>query len=386
MADQPTIEPLAEDYTQLTQVRVPLSKAADVFNTKDAQGLTPIVVLVEKDRRISNPLVIMALVVLGIGILFWVFRDNMIVGVASIIIALVLVGIAVWRSLYVLVPEGTSALLMQRGKYVKTLGPGLYPLSPFISVSHLVTRREIPFDVPVTDAPTRDSVRVGLDTLATFSIKEPFKFVFNLSASDFDRVFQAACQNTLRTLIRGVDSSEVNDLSGRDISDILTALSAAVEVYGVEVQKIKITYAQLPADFLASQEAQQLAILQQAEHAQRQVLAQRLQANQEILAQQATIAQVARENEALQANIQVAENRRRLVELEAEIERLRLERLQERLAAFPVAAQWEVDSAKLDIARGLASNTHAIVQVGNVSDITRAFVLADAQKNGAWDD
>ena len=386
MADQPAIEPLAEDYTQLTQVRVPLSKAADVFNTKDSHGLTPIIVLVEKDRRVSNPLVVAALVALGIGLLFWIFRDNMVVGVSGIVIALVLVGIAIWSSLYVLVPEGTSALLTQRGKYVKTLAPGFYPLSPVVTVSHLVTRREIPFDVPVMDAPTRDGVRVGLDTLATFSIKEPFKFVFNLSASDFDRVFQAACQNTLRTLVRSVDSSEVNDLSGRDISDIRTALSAAVEVYGVEVQKIKITYAQLPADFLASQEAQQLAILQQAEHAQRQVLAQRLQANQEILAQQATIAQVARENEALQANIQVAENRRRLVELEAEIERLRLERLQERLAAFPVAAQWEVDSAKLDIARGLASNTHAIVQVGNVSDITRAFVLADAQKNGAWDD
>jgi regulator of protease activity HflC (stomatin/prohibitin superfamily) len=235
--------------------------------------------------------------------------------------------------------------------------------------------------VPVNEAPTKDNVRISLGTLITFSIIEPFKFVYNLSASDFDRVFQSACQNVLRTMIREVSSSEVNDLTGRDVSDLRTVLSASVEAYGVQVQKINFTSARPPADFLASHEARELAIVQQVEQAQKQSLAQRLQADQEVLARQAVIAQVARDNEALQGSIQAAQNRKRLIELEAETERLRLEKLQERLLAFPIAAQWEVESAQLDIARGLAGNTHAVVQVGGVGDIPKAFMFAEVLKS-----
>ena len=381
MADQQVVEAPVEDYTQLSQARVPMSEAAEVFSTKDAEGRTPIVVLVQRARPISNPLIATALVVLAIGLVLWIWRNNMVVGIASIIIALGLVGFAIYRSFSVMVSEGANALLSARGKYIKTLAPGYYTLSPFVRVSHLVTRREIPFEVPVTEAPARDNVRISLGALITFSITEPFKFVYNLSASDFDRVFQAACQNVMRTMIRGVSASEVNDLPGRDTSDLRATLSTAVAAYGVEVQKISITSARPPADFLVSQEARELAIVQEVEQRERQALAQRLQADQEVLARQAVIAQVARETEIIQGSIQAAENRKRLVELEAEVERLRLEKLEERLMAFPIAAQWEVETAQLDIARGLASNTHAVVQVGNVGDIPKAFAFADVLKN-----
>jgi len=192
---------------------------------------------------------------------------------------------------------------------------------------------------------------------------------------------QAASQRVMRTMIRSVNASEVNDLPGHDISEMRTALSSAVEAYGVDVQKINVTYARPPVDFLASQESRELAVLQQVEQAQKQTLAQRFQADQEVLAHQAIIAQVARDNEALQGTIQVARNRKLLVELEAEAERLRLERLEERLSAFPTAARWEIESAQLDIARGLASNTHAVVQVGSLGDIPKAFAFADVLRS-----
>ena len=71
---------------------------------------------------------------------------------------------------------------------------------------------EIPFDIPVVDAPTRDNVRSGVDSLVTFAIVDAYRFVYSISATDFDQVFQASCQDALRGLIRQVDALQVADL------------------------------------------------------------------------------------------------------------------------------------------------------------------------------
>ena len=47
------------DYIQLTSVRVPLDQAGDALISPDASGRTPIVVLTQRQNRISNlPLLI----------------------------------------------------------------------------------------------------------------------------------------------------------------------------------------------------------------------------------------------------------------------------------------------------------------------------------------
>jgi regulator of protease activity HflC (stomatin/prohibitin superfamily) len=388
MADQPQVQsqdqqyaaPPVTSYSQLTTARVPLSEAQAAFESKDANGRTPIVVLSERKGRINTSYLIMAAIVLVLGWLLGIWQNNTwVIGLATIV-ALAIVGIAIYRSFYVTIPEGTNALLAQRGKYLRTSGPGLYVLSPFVSVTHLVTKREIPFEVPVAEAPTRDNVRASADVMVTFTIADPFRFVYGVSAEDFDRVFQAACQSELRTMIRNMSLSQVNDLTGADTSQVLASLNAKVEPYGVAVQKVNITYARPPVEFLASQEGRELAALRQVEQAEIQALAQRRQADQEVLAQQAMIAQVEREREALKVSVQAAEIRKHIVELEAEAERLRLAKLEERLRDFPEAVRWDVESAQLDIARGLASNTRAIVQVGTASEISRVLAMGDSFK------
>ena len=78
--------------------------------------------------------------------------------------------------------------------------------------------------------------------------------------------------------------------------------------------------------------------------------------------------------------------RKKVVELEAQAEDLRLARLQERLEKHREAAEWDWAGEQLQVAKGLAGNTHAIVQVGSVgaTDIARAFLLRDlAQEKDA---
>ncbi len=359
MAVDPSSGALAPDYTQLTSVRVPLDQAADAFVSPDASGRTPIVVLTQRQNRIGNlPLLIGVVILIG-GIVWAVLAGNPLLGGAAVPLSLLFFVLAIFRSFLVRIPEGAYGLLQSRGKYLRTIESGTQVLPPWIVVSHVVSRRIIPFEVPVNEAPTQDNVRSSVQVLVTFTISDPYRFVYSISASDFDQVFQAACQNTMRAMVRQISSDEVNNLTRQDTSELREALSKASDPYGVKIVKVNIIYALPPADFVRSYEGRQLALLQQAEHAEQQALAQRTQADKETLARQAVIARVERERQELQLQIQQAE--------------------MERLQNYLQAAEWEWAGEQLSVARGLASNTHAIVQVGSggASDIARAFLMRD---------
>ena len=78
--------------------------------------------------------------------------------------------------------------------------------------------------------------------------------------------------------------------------------------------------------------------------------------------------------------------RREAIELEAANEVARLERLEARLRDYPNAMRWDVDGQRLDVARGLATNTRAMVQVGPQTDVAGALLLhtlSDEEENAA---
>src|SRR5204863_105918 len=78
---------------------------------------------------------------------------------------------------------------------------------------------------------------------------------------------------------------------------------------------------------------------------------------------------------------------RAAIELEAENEVVRLERLDSRIREYPTAMQWDVESRRLDVAAALASNTRAMVQVGPGIDVASSLLMqtpaGDAQPDGA---
>jgi len=283
----------------------------------------------------------------------------------------------VYRSFIVRVPEGANALLAKGGRYIKTIGSGTHIIQPVIVVTHLVTRREIPFDVPVVEAPTKDNVRASVDTLVTFNIVDPFKFVFSISADDFDQVFQAACQDGLRHLVRTIGAEQVADLAKQDLASFREELGAEMESYGVQISKITVTFAQPSADVMLSLEARQLAFVQQAEQTEKQALAQRRQKDLEDLARQEVLARIEREKELLQLKIEESKLMRQLVELEAEAEEFKLAKLEQRLKDYPNAAKWLWAGEKLEVSRALAGNTRAVLQLGEANEILSAFTVRE---------
>jgi regulator of protease activity HflC (stomatin/prohibitin superfamily) len=367
---------------QLVQVRVALDDAADAFATKDASGHVPIVVLTTRQNRIRNDFVVMGLLVLFGGLLAGLLFELALLGSLAIPLAALLVGVGVWRSFYVIVPEGTNALLSRRGKYAKTLTSGYYILPPWIVVSHLVTRREVPYDVPVIEAPTADNIRAAVDTLVTFVIANPYQFVYNIAADDFDLVMQSVCQEALRTLIRRTPSGAISDLLGQDTRELQERIQVGVENYGVQIARITITSTRPPEEFMRAQELRQLAVIGQAEQAAKQILARQRQTDAEALELQHVLAEVERERQALQAHLLKAELAVRLAELAAEVNERRMARQEELLARYPRAAAWEWADTQLNVARDLATNGRIVLQLGEPGDLTRLISLHEIVQAG----
>jgi regulator of protease activity HflC (stomatin/prohibitin superfamily) len=372
--------PVAVGISQLTQVRAAMDDAAEIFGRK-VDGRTPIVVVPSRQNRIQ-----WGAVILGVFLIFFtniadaIIPDKIevpLLGKVLFVLGLIMIGRGIVRASYIQVPEGMVALLARGGKHVGIVSAGIHFVVPWTTVSHLVTRREVPYDAPVKEAPTRDNVRATIDTSITFMVTDPYRFVYTISPDGFDQVFQAACQDALRSMVRMVTSDQVNDLARQETAGLREELSKDIAQYGVTITKINITDARPPADFLHSQEARQLAVLQRAEQSERQALAQRQQADQEALARQQVIARVEREREQLQVQVQEAETRRRIAELEADAELVRLTKVEEGLRNNPRAAQRELAMARLEVAKALASNSRAVLQFGSVDAMTHALVMRD---------
>ncbi len=377
MSEQTGTEALPIDYAQLSQIRVPLDRAGDVFAQKDARGRTPVVLVPVNPHRIQNTFVIAGLTVLVAGFIAGTLLSQWAWPSLGSVLGVGLIVFGVYRSFLVRVPEGTTALLTRAGRYMRTLEAGTQVVPPWFAVSHLATRREIPYDVPAVEALTKDHVRATVDTLITFTITDPYRFVFSITADDFDEILLAACLDAIRGEVRRLPADKIADLTRQETSALREALNAEVEPYGVTIKKINVTDARPPEEFLRSQEGRQLAVFHRAEQAERQALAQRVQADDEALARQQAIAAVEREREELQAQVQQAEMRKQIAQLEAETEGLRLSTLEERLQKYPQAAAYEMQRAQLEIARALAGNTRAVLQIGAADDILRAYVMRE---------
>ena len=71
--------------------------------------------------------------------------------------------------------------------------------------------------------------------------------------------------------------------------------------------------------------------------------------------------------------------RQQVGKIEADTLAARLARIEDLLVKYPRAAEWEWQSEQLGVARALAGNSRAIVQLGQVSDVMRTILAADTR-------
>ena len=348
---------VAPAYLQLIQARAPLGRAAEAIATPDEIGRFPIVVLVQPGSRFRLELVLLGAVLIGAVV---ALPLTPILTILGIVAAIALLAAASTRAVLIPVPEGTKAVLTQAGRLAGTLPPGMNRVKPIVTVSHIVATREVPFSALARSVATADNVRLDVQILVTFRIDDPAKFVYNATAPDFDVVCQGAAQTAIRVAARQVESERALDLAATESEGLRAAIGEQLEPFGVTVTRVLIVRVDPPPGFLNTFEATRLAVLQTSEHERRFDLDHRVQTDHERLALQEVQARLARDLEE--------------VELEARRETLRLERLEERLKAYPNAAKWLFESEKLGVARALAGNSRAMIQLGGEGDVVEALL------------
>jgi regulator of protease activity HflC (stomatin/prohibitin superfamily) len=368
---------------QLAQLRVPLEDADAVFETADANGRTPIVVIPTRPLRLRFDLLGIAIGLVLVAILVVILDASFWWVLLALIGAAALTFFGAMSAFVVRVPEGTSALLVSGGRHRGVIGPGTHIIMPHIAVSHIVTRRQIPFDLPNVEAPTSDNVRARIDALLTFTITDPARFVYTIAAPDFDLVMQAAAHDGVRTILRQLTWSDVLGIGNAQAETLRTLIGAHVATYGVEIGHLNFTYARPNDAFVLSEESRQLAVAQRAEAAEQHTLAERRLQNEQALARVRLLAGLEREQERLRAQLRHAEMRQQVSTIDTDTLAARLARLEELLGTYPRAAEWEWQGEQLGVVRALASNTRAVVQLGQVSDVMRTLLAADARERAA---
>ncbi len=345
---------LAQSYIQLTEVDATPMDAAEAIERRDSYGRVPVLVRIRRQPPINPVWLLVAIGLAASGLFLPLVAALRAIIIVGAVVALV---VGIISRLLIRVPSGSVGLIVRAGRHDRVFTAGNHWVLPFFALSHLVTTREIAFDVPVNQVRSADGVGVGIDTLLSLQIADPVKFAYSITPGDADQFVQASCLDAVRTLIRGIEAMAALDLGSAQADSLRQVIDPKLESFGIDVSGVAFTHVTLPAALTESLEARRLASLQLAEQAETYALDRRRMADQAAL--------IAQE----------AESRIAAVEHEAVAEALRLAKMEERIVANPNAARYDFESAQLRVAEQLAGNSRAVVSLG-AGDVFPRLLLA----------
>ncbi len=274
-----------------------------------------------------------------------------------VVAAIVALIIGLTSRLIMRIPPGTVGLTARSNRFDSVREPGVHRVNPFLALTHLVTTRELAFDVPVAAVRSADGVNVNVDLVLTLGIEDPVKFAYTITTNDLDQFIHATSQEAVRLLVRGIEALTALDLGSAEATTLRQAIDEKLQAYGVRVRNVAFTRVMLPQPLTASLEARRLASIQLAEEKETFALEER------------------RMNDRASLMALEQESRRAALELESQAEALRLAKLDERIRAYPTAAQYDLDTQRLKVAQQLAGNTRAVVSMGG-NDLVSSLLTA----------
>ena len=330
-------------YIQIVEVSAGPLEAAEAIEQPDEQGRVPVLVRIRRQPPI-NPIWILVAIGLAASGLFLPLEAAL--RAIIIVLAVVAVIVGTLSRLFMRIPPGSVGLVAKGGRHSAVLENGIHRVSPILALTHIVTTRELAFDVPVAAVRSIDGVNVNVDLVLTLGIGDPVKLAYSITTSDLDEFIHATTQEAVRLLIRRMEALDALDIGADEASFLQTAIDAKLAAYGIDVRNVAFTRVLLPEALTASLEARRLATIQLSEEKENFALEER------------------RLNDRANLIALDQESRRKALELESIAEALRFEKMEERLTAYPTAARYDLETQRLKVAQQLAGNSRAVVSLG----------------------
>jgi regulator of protease activity HflC (stomatin/prohibitin superfamily) len=178
-------------------------------------------------------------------------------GVIAAIVVFVVLMIVVVRSVRI-VPQARAAVIERLGRYIRTQGPGLTVLVPFIDrMRPMLDLREQVVSFPPQPVITSDNLTVGVDSVVYFQVTDARAATYEIA-----NYIQAVEQLTITTLRNVIGSLNLEQaLTSRDEinSKLRGVLDEATGGWGIRVARVEIKAIDPPPSIQDAMEQQMRA-------------------------------------------------------------------------------------------------------------------------------
>jgi regulator of protease activity HflC (stomatin/prohibitin superfamily) len=178
-------------------------------------------------------------------------------GLIALIVVLVVVVVILLRSVRI-VPQARAAVIERLGRYVRTQGPGLTLLVPFVDrMRPQMDLREQVVSFPPQPVITSDNLTVAIDSVIYFQVTDP-----RAATYEIQNYIQAVEQLTITTLRNVVGSLNLEQaLTSRDAinTQLRGVLDEATGPWGIRVARVEIKAIDPPPSIQDAMEQQMRA-------------------------------------------------------------------------------------------------------------------------------
>src|SRR5437764_3786070 len=178
-------------------------------------------------------------------------------GVIAALVILVVVLFVVIRMVRI-VPQARAAVVERLGRYIRTQGPGLTLLLPFVDrMRPLIDLREQVVSFPPQPVITSDNLTVGVDSVIYFQVNDPRAATYEIA-----NYIQAVEQLTITTLRNVIGSLNLEQaLTSRDEinTKLRGVLDEATGPWGIRVARVEIKAIDPPPSIQDAMEQQMRA-------------------------------------------------------------------------------------------------------------------------------
>lgn len=150
------------------------------------------------------------------------------------------------------VNQGEYAVVKQFGKVVDIYDEaGLRFKIPFVQSVERLPKKELIYDLPVSEVITKDKQTMVADSFALWRISDPKKFIANLNGSVTNATsrIEMLVYNAMKNEISSRTQAEVvSDRTGKLAADITEVAKPNFEQYGIELLAVETKHLDLPYD------------------------------------------------------------------------------------------------------------------------------------------